>query len=90
MSLDLAHYSVSSRPNEENTSQTVRARAQERVERKAVVTWPCRVSSVSSRPRDSVEMARLGSVQGHQDGGQVSLVTGYLDVDKTGFESVAD
>ena len=45
---------------------------------------------MSSRPRDSVEMARLGSVQGHQDGGQVSLVTGYLDVDKTGFESVAD
>jgi hypothetical protein len=37
-----------------------------------------------------VEMARLGLVQSHQDGGQVSLVAGYIDVDKTGFESVAD
>lgn len=45
---------------------------------------------MSSRPRDSVEMARLGLVQGHQDCGQVSLVAGYIDVDKTGFESVAD
>jgi hypothetical protein len=57
---------------------------------KAVVTWPCRVSSVSFVPRESVGMARLGLVQGHQDGGQVSLVAGYIDVDKTGFESVAD
>lgn len=45
---------------------------------------------MSFMPRESVGMARLGLVQGHQDGGQVSLVAGYIDVDKTGFESVAD
>jgi hypothetical protein len=37
-----------------------------------------------------VEITRLGLVQGHQDGGQVSLGASYIDVDKTGFESVAD
>jgi hypothetical protein len=45
---------------------------------------------VSFMPRESVEMARLGLVQVHQDGGHVSLVAGYVDVDNTEFESVAD
>ena len=45
---------------------------------------------MSSRPRDSVGIARLELVQGSQDGGQVSLVAGYIDQDKTGFESIAD